>query len=155
MKKYYAKRLIEKTEINVGDFVTNEADLHKHKATKLFLCSKNIEEGNEFIHETNADYSKHICKKIPNGGSVVIGDNDVVYMKSYCYAVLGPISGDAKWVMEKDEFDDDEIEILKICHDDSNPPYDSYCSHCQCSSQCLNDEGNYVRIKSHHCGHFH
>lgn len=130
---------------------------------RLFLCTREIEVGDKVKFQLAPDHSNWQelevidVYKDENEHTATLQDGDFkIYTTpdKWCFKVIGPISSEATWVKEGMEFEEDEVKLIKICHDDSHPPYDSYCSYCCRSSRCGNDEGDEAFIKGP-CGHFH
>ena len=116
------------------------------KLVKLFLCSKNIKEGDEFcLPQSYYDYYKEqgivimdkvICTEINEENQVVHFSMDTkdafgngtmhsgVFMKDNPYKILGEISSEAKFVKELDEFTEEQIYLVDIATEDF--PNDSY-----------------------------
>jgi hypothetical protein len=80
-----------------------------YQPVKLFICSRNIQVGDKFFHETLATKSKHICIELA-GEQGIVGDDNVNYFKGSCYKVIGEISTEARWVKEGDEFNEENIQ---------------------------------------------
>ncbi len=209
-KPYFATRLIDNSEISVGDVILDIVYAMDYPA----IVEKISEDGETFIthEEARPDYKFNIKKKdaVKLSGlyiatnRVCVGDDDIYvepaalrdkrqglnfklieveeleggYELAYIeylsnphlpdsvgkvrewpyrniWKVVGRISPEAVWVKSGDTFSEEEIRIRKICHDDSCPPYDSYCSHCGSSRTCENDEGDEVLILNPSCKHFH
>ncbi len=106
---------------------------------KFCLCTRDIQVGDWVTFDN---------------GQEMFADADILNaLKKDGFKVLGVISPAAKWVKEDDEFDDDEVNITKLCRDsESNWQY--ACLHCGAKRGCDNDEGNICHIKGQ-CEHFH
>ena len=72
------------------------------KLGKLFLCSRDIQVGDEYYNE-QFEFTKYPNKSIADSSTEMVGENG-------SYKVIGEISPDAIWVKEGDEFDEDELE---------------------------------------------
>lgn len=113
MKKYFTKWLPVEGVVVVNDKVfsrSNEtvlpvalteamaelANKIGHKKARLFLCSRDIQVGDE----------------VRIIGETWIGNYQRGMDSEYCYKVIGEISSQAIWVKEGDELTEDHIQIL-------------------------------------------
>lgn len=75
-----------------------------------------------------------------------------VAKKQDFFKVIGEISPKASWVKDGDSFEEDEIQLVRICHDyDGNQ---GYCFHCERSKECGSQDFK-VLIKCSNCKYFH
>lgn len=111
----------------------------------LFLCSRSS------IMPNNSYYSY----KVPGFHKLDSDDLTIhsINMDGREVKVMGPISSKAKWIEERDEFDEEEVQRHHICYDTSEGCTDSYCFHCSRSNGCDSVDYDY-QIKGP-CGHFH
>lgn len=148
--KYFAKYIPIEGEIKDGDvtinsagctariLVTNKKTNNTHKKVQLFLCSRDIIEGDKFWItgynplENGGEFDitrSHICTQVTGPAITNLG-NKTIWFKSSgvregeyyvdssrTYKVIGPISPDATWVREGDEFEEDEIEELNLIYE--------------------------------------
>lgn len=134
MSKYFAKYLPVEGEIKEGDQFIDEynhiyrctkvtnggtygsgysrsINLRLSKKVKLFLCSRDIQVGDEFITTdalTKPLDTKSICTGINNDLEILDKDcEDRGWNILRVGKVIGEISPDATWVKEGDEFEED------------------------------------------------
>lgn len=135
--KYFAKYLPVEGEIREGDhwvhpngailpwtktYVDGPIATLNPKKAQLFLCSRDIHAGDRYL--TEPDLSKErICE-------------DDSYNFDHCLKIIGPISSEATWVKEGDEFEEEDAKEEDIFND---------LGHIS---------GCYYMIKGP-CGHFH
>jgi hypothetical protein len=162
MKKYFAKYLPVEGEINEGDKAINllskelvhvfainapksigvnviaKAPVNRTekwlniknlKKIKLFLCSKDIQVGEEITYlNANDGYT-----------NTILGDEEQkqFFLKQIeVFKVVGEISSEATWVLEEDQFNNDEIDKIYF---DTERNYGDI---------------EYIKIKGP-CNHFH
>lgn len=120
-KPYFTKCLPVEGEIIKGDkYFSNEGKVENAivegpyhqwlKRAKLFLCSRDIQVGDEYFI---GDGVKYYCKTVKNGK--VHAQAPMIADLKDCYKVIGEISPKATWVKEGMEFDEDEIERWIMC----------------------------------------
>lgn len=156
MKQYFAKYLPVEGEIKKGDYVkcngaqgivtdtwgsitVLEKDGEEHnwrsdipKLHKLFLCSRDIQDNEEFYFSPNPIYysdKKQTMRKLERK---LLAENSV--LPKFVYKVIGEISPEAVWVKEGDEFDIEDVIITQ------------YKKH---------PELNTVKVECPNCNHFH
>lgn len=71
------------------------------RKVQLFLCSRDIQVGDEYYNES-FEFTKYPNKSIAGQSSEFVGYND-------SYKIIGPISPQAVWVKEDDEFEEGEV----------------------------------------------
>lgn len=117
MKKYFVKYLPVEGEINDGDYwirngiVSNEIVAHgicDCKRVKLFLCSRDIQVGDECYHTKYLNLGKWALKE--GGIQDCVDWHGENVDESHLFKVLGEISPEAIWVKEGDEFEEDDIQ---------------------------------------------
>ncbi len=187
MKPYFANWIVVEGELEVGDMTFWEGDEGYYaneflavtdsfithaiasgwKKYKLFLCTRNIKEGDKVMDEdgdvgivTDAKDLHNIEVDYENGArgiSCMVENCEDKKQEGFqdLFKVIALISPKARWVKVGHEFEENEVRIQKICHDDSTPPYDSYCSYCQRSMECGNNEGDEALILCSNCKTFH
>lgn len=120
--KYFAKHLPKL----VGFFrviKSNGIFINYEKEVQLFLCSRDIQEGDNYQWQDGDG-------NIGHGIKITIVSPDA-------YKVIGPISPEATWVKEGDEFEEDRIKRFDL----------------EALKRKVNLERG-IRIKGP-CGHFH
>lgn len=181
MKSYFAKYLPVEGEIKPGDLFECLDETFGHKPyempfekekqstpcskcrkVKLFLCSRDIQVGDEVHYNYNHDIKWIVDKLFTTTLKSGSGEHPI----NTVYKVIGEISPDAK-VKEGDEFDEDQIKITlkrrRLCICQPEHPYFPWknpdCPHLKEDHRggelCMNEElYNFVEIK---CpwGHFH
>lgn len=140
MKKYFAKYLPVEGKIKEGDLCIGEDEggLRIHeckkisycekigcKKVKLFLCSRDIQVGDEYYNE-QFEFTKYPNKSIADSSTEMVGENG-------SYKVIGEISPDAVWVKEGDKFDEDEVkESYIITNDKRSSSYNLHWYRIKC-----------------------
>lgn len=117
MKTYFAKYLPVEGDIKIGDKFYEEGlgigtrvgkkGIYDFQKVKLFLCSRDIQVGDEVMDSTGTLKAKLDIQPQPN--EIASGK----YIK-----VIGEISPEATWVKEGDEFDEDEVQFKLIYEQD-------------------------------------
>lgn len=112
MKKYFTKYLSvegkikqgDKAQYKTGEIISYDVELNTDnlKKVELFLCTKDIKEGDKI-------------RLGSNGNTHSIADKHNYFKNLGAFKVIGKISKDATWVKEGDEFDKSEIKILFSC----------------------------------------
>lgn len=164
MKKYFVKKCQIKTRTKVSDNLTSFVPLDEEMIDVecLCMCMRDLKETDVYVGD-------RVWNELSGYGVVIENTLEekflgIKYDKQEfeveeefenIIKIIGRLSSKVFWVVEGNGFDETEISIQKICHDDSCPPYDSYCFHCSRSSKCGNDEGDKVLIKNPSCQHFH
>lgn len=136
--KYFTKYLPVEGEIKKGDRVIDpdfaslgtrlEALTDKEGKTikerggskvKLFLCSRDIQVGDKYFHDTYHPYPKgdmaDTNTKVMNAHMMVSNEGEN-YDGDWSYKVIGEISPEATWVTEGTEFEDDDISVYDVSH---------------------------------------
>lgn len=130
-KQYFTKHLPVEGEIKEGDKFTysirfgninkfpdgiTNAHLHQedgNKAVKLFLCSRDIAEGDKIYLPKLNEY--HIFK-YERPSRIVCESLNGMYPKEFekqdYFKVIGEISPEATWVKDGDEFDEGDIKPI-------------------------------------------
>lgn len=126
--KYFCKYLPVEGEIKIGgmtqgtaggfydvtevEIMLNEKGLMKYKPFKLFLCSRDIQVGDEVLSTLNN--KRYIVEQVKGFlfriGSTVYDKDNITHLYKTYFKVIGEISPEAIWVKEGDEFDEDELE---------------------------------------------
>lgn len=154
-----------------GERILFHANQTRQKRVKLFLCSRDIQVGDniiaDYIVDKGGEYEMHVHKE----GEILndkdfddhwqIKTKDTFYQSGYatewalkkgCFKIIGEISPDALgYVKEGDEFDENDVHRNHICYD--SPGNTGCCLHCSRSMGCDSQDYNYM-IKGP-CGHFH
>lgn len=95
------KQVLESLPATIMNYSVETWKENELKKVKLFLCSRDIQVGDKVYH----DYMKHIL----GGKSEVVDDEDLEFLKTHdAHKVIGPISPQAVWVKEGDEFDEED-----------------------------------------------
>lgn len=116
--KYFAKYLPVEGEPQGCDCMICDAEMpleqncRRIRRMKLFLCSRDIQVGEEFKFKNfpekltrvtaNEDIRFWIAANVSTGKRLFIIEQ--------CYKIIGPISPEAAWVKEGDEFEEGQIE---------------------------------------------
>jgi hypothetical protein len=156
MKKYFAKFLPIEGEIKEGDtFIENEPDgtqsimfydpkydHSRHKPYKLFLCSRDIQVGDEMTSTLGPIKGKveHELQR------------EEAIKGNHWYKLVGEISPEATWVVENQEFEENETQKVYQILDGlwtniSEEHYETY------KGKQL--KRNFVKIKCPICKTFH
>ena len=98
MKQYFAKYLPVEDEIGLTTYDSINGELPGSQPVKLFLCSRDIQVGDEYY---TSDFQKYKTPLEP--------DEDFFKGNNDRFKVIGEISPNAKWVKEGDEFDENQI----------------------------------------------
>lgn len=106
--RVFAPSLDEK---NIGNWksLLRKVRTAQHRPVKLFLCTRNIQVGDE-VMDINSNQT-FIVGNI-KGDEVYDKKDNWVRLKKNCIKVIGEISPKATWVTEGDEFDKNEINIV-------------------------------------------
>lgn len=127
MKQYFAKYLPVDEEIKIGDIVLenlltgekelfqidseNDIDLSVQIKVKLFICSKDIKKGDKFFfRENNPIYNspnEQIYRRLEEK---MVEENPL--LPDFMYKVVGPLSEEATFVKEGDEFDKGDVKVF-------------------------------------------
>mgnify|MGYP001604790006 CR=1 FL=1 len=141
MKKYFAKYLPVEGDIELGDIIWDNViekfveyddieafpDINQMKKYQLFLCSRDLILGDKIFVEPQAleleekgitfsfisskdgysDFKYETHPTLPK----VVGSIREGWPTSNIYKSIGPISSEAIWIKEYDEFDEDQIEM--------------------------------------------
>jgi hypothetical protein len=125
MKTYFAKYLPVEGEIKEGDyFKYHESDVFQCKditdidgdcyKVKLFLCSRDIQVGDQVYYLQDGEYLKSICTQSNDDGIDI--DHPVHFYPPEVFKVIGEISPDAATrVKEGHEFEKGEEYYLCGC----------------------------------------
>lgn len=137
MSKYFTKYLPQKGEIKEGDYYIgginniptkriagrddNMANA-KCQKVELFLCSRDIQVGDEFLIDTPGlpmHLEKRICVDVVDPSKYNLDDNVLMYMinktgahlkHGECFKVIGEVSPEATWVTEM-ELEEDQVQF--------------------------------------------
>lgn len=113
--------------------------LDECKKVKLFLCSRDIQVGDE----ARIPYPSGEARITPTKHTIISIRN--VVAKNNGYKVIGEISPNAIWVKEGDEFDEEEIDYF---FSGINTSY-------SLTKESFKTQGSYIRIKCPTCKTFH
>ena len=114
MKQYFAKYLPVEGEIKMGDKFfeeglgigtrRNKEGLYDFQKVKLFLCSRDIQVGDEVqLYKSGFELGDKV--KITSESNLEIAKMGMGFK------VIGEISSEATWVKEGDEFDETELGV--------------------------------------------
>lgn len=160
MKQYFAKYLPVEGEIPIGSLMffkiggewTRPANFDDYlgvgieevKLAKLFLCSRDIQVGDNVYNTAQETYFKANQELVDmlNDPNVEITTN---------IKVIGEISPEATWVKEGDEFDDEDINIWAW---DGEDEWNFSIEEWLLEEQEHSYEDSKIEIKGP-CGHFH
>lgn len=162
-KKYFAKYLPVDGEVKDGDHALNNAgcvylslvgndDTKAHQKMKLFLCSRDIQVGDKKvysgingIHEDDKDNEPEIIAEIKTEYQLQFIRAIAEAAQVIAFKVLCPISPEATWIKEGDEFTNEEWQYWNVDYGfmlgKKGGPF-------------TEAPGIFVRIKGP-CGHFH
>lgn len=106
---YFAKYL----PVEGGNLIIKNTGGKEEKIIgRLFLCSRDIQVGDKFhVDYTISGYTpEQTCLNVDSDTVYSEGINDDIYSpKEKCWKVIGPISPQAIWVKEGDEFEKGEV----------------------------------------------
>lgn len=110
--KYFAKYFPVEGKIRQGDkyledglilIATEHKDYYNYdflKKVRLFLCSTDIQVGNNYHFDVGYASGERIADQ---------DDIDQLHLENNPFKVIGPISPEATWVKEGDEFNEDQV----------------------------------------------
>lgn len=134
MKQYFAKYLPVEGEIKEGDtyrvkgtekiLVANkyfkEMDQSLLEKVKLFLCSRDIQAGDEYYFLPNPIYYSENKQTYKRLDQKLVEENPL--LPRFMYKVIGEISPEATWVREGDKFDLTDFNPLSAAAIEHNKP---------------------------------
>lgn len=111
MKKFFAKNLIVKANWNGSSIKF---------VSRLFLCSREIANGDKVLYfdlKGNTTNEEHTVEGVLSSTGYIATDKTKDWTDLYCPPerfgkIIGPISEEALWVKDGDEFDENEVKVI-------------------------------------------
>lgn len=157
--KYFANYLPVEGEIEIGDmyFYKNSYPVKRleketvpktedYKKAQLFLCSRDIQVGDKDVHYIHSSGEEELIKEVKYEHQFAFIISLKEGVGKDLFKVIGPISPEATWVKEGDEFEEESIKRYTLL-----PP-----NHLTIYLQQNERLGypTFLKIKGP-CGHFH